>query len=145
MPHEFAGHYKAKHPEGTPTDPRIAEALGQKAKDGRVSCAAAHRIARELNEPPEKVGQNIDLLELRIHKCQLGLFGYGKEADKVQPAARIEPSLEKEIQAALEDGHRLSCASAWQIASKLGCKRREVAAACEALQLKITACQIGAF
>ena len=145
MPHEFAGHYKAKHPQGTQPDPHIAESLRQKVKDGRVSCAASHRIAKELNASPQRVGQNIDLLEFRIHKCQLGLFGYGKEGDKVQPADRIESSLEKEIQAALEDGRRLSCASAWRIAKTVGCGRREVGAACEALKLKITDCQIGAF
>lgn len=145
MPHEFAGHYKAKHPEGTQPDARIADALQQKAKDGRVSCAAAHQIARQLNEPPEKVGQNIDLLEFRIHQCQMGLFGYGAQELKLQPSAQIEPALEKAIHDALQDGNRLSCALAWQIARTLGCKRKAVSAACEALKIKITGCQIGAF
>jgi len=145
MPHEFAGRYKAKHPEGTQPAPHITEALNPKVKDGRISCAAAHHIAQELNEPPERVGQTADLLEFRISKCQLGLFGYGSKDNKVAPAKQIEPSLEKAIKNALQEDNRLSCISIWKIAETLDCKRMEVSAACEMLKIKICACQIGAF
>jgi len=145
MPHEFAGRYKAKHPRGTQPAPHITEALHPKVKDGRISCAAAHRIAQELNEPPERVGQTADLLEFRINKCQLGLFGYGSKDNKVAPAQQIEPSLEKAIQNDLQDNDRLTCISIWKIAEMLDCKRMEVSAACETLKIKIYACQIGAF
>ncbi len=145
MPHEFAGNYKIKHPQGTQLASHIAQALQEKVKDGRISCAAAHQIAQKLNEPPERVGQTTDLLEFRINKCQLGLFGYGAKGNKVAPAKQIEPSLEKAIQNTLQEGNRLSCISIWKIAETLDCKRMEVAAACEMLKIKIFACQIGAF
>ena len=145
MPHEFAGRYKAKHPHGTQPAPHIAQALHQKVKDGRISCAAAHMIAQELNESPKQVGQTTDLLEFRISKCQLGLFGYGSKDNKVAPAKQIEPSLEKAIKNALQEGNRLSCISIWKIAQTLDCKRMEVSAACETLKTKIVSCQIGAF
>jgi hypothetical protein len=145
MPHEFAGHYKTKHPQGTQPASYIAEALQNKVKDERISCAAAHHIAQELDESPERVGQTADLLEFRINKCQLGLFGYGSKDNKVAPAKQIEPSLEKAIQNALQEGNRLSCISVWKIAETLDCKRMEVSAACETLKIKIGACQIGAF
>ncbi len=145
MPHEFAGHYKEKHPQGTQPASHIAEALQLKVKDGRISCAAAHQIANELNETPERVGQTADLSELRINRCQLGLFGYGSKDNKVAPAKQIEASLEKALQNALQEGNRLSCIAAWTIAETLDCKRKEVAAACEMLKIKICDCQIGAF
>ena len=145
MPHEFAGRYKTKHPQGTQPAAHIAQTLQKKVKDGRISCAAAHRIAQELNEPPERVGQTADLLEFRIGKCQLGLFGYGSKDNKVAPAKQIEPSLEKALQNALQDNDRLTCVSVWKIAETLDCKRKEVSAACETLKIKIFACQIGAF
>jgi hypothetical protein len=145
MPHEFAGHYKTKHPQGTQPASHIAEALQTKVKDGRISCAAVHHIAQELSESPERVGQTADLLEFRINKCQLGLFGYGSKDNKVAPAKQVEPSLEKALQNALQDGNRLSCIAAWTIAETLDCKRKEVAAACEMLKIKICDCQIGAF
>ncbi len=145
MPHEFAGRYKTKHPQGTQPAPDIAQALQQKVKDSRISCAAAHLIAQELNESPEQVGQTADLLEFRINKCQLGLFGHGSKNNKVAPAKQVEPSLEKSIQNSLQEGNRLTCISAWKIAETLGCERREVSAACETLKIKIVSCQIGAF
>ena len=82
MTHEDAGHYAAKHPEEK-IDPAIADAIAVKEKEGRVTCAAAHAIAKKLNRSPQVVGINIDLLEKRIRRCQLGLFGYGKQGDIV--------------------------------------------------------------
>ena len=145
MPHEFAGRYKEKHPEGTQPAPHIAKTLNDVVKEGRIACAIAHKIASELNEKPERVGQTIDLSEYRINKCQLGLFGYGSENNKVAPARQVEPSLEKAIQNALQEGNRLTCIAAWKIAETQDCKRMEVSAACETLKIKIVACQLGAF
>ena len=76
MAHEDAGHYAAKHPEGTEVDPAINQELQQKVIAGKISCAAAHTIAGALNVAPKQVGTAIDLMEARIQKCQMGLFGY---------------------------------------------------------------------
>ena len=81
MTHEDAGHYAAKHPNAK-ADPAIAAAIEEKQTDGRITCAAAHAIASKLGCPPEAVGVNIDLLEMRIAKCQLGLFGHGSVKGK---------------------------------------------------------------
>ena len=48
----------------------------KKMKNNRISCAGAHKIASVLHAAPAEVGRTIDLLEARIVKCQLGLFGY---------------------------------------------------------------------
>jgi hypothetical protein len=144
MTHENAGRYAAKHPEGAKPDPRVAEALKTKIKDGAVSCAAAHRIARALNLLPKEVGRTMDLMELKIVKCQMGLFGYTPEKKIVQPADTVSPELEAAITAEWKDG-RLSCRTAWDIADRFGISRMEMASACEALAVKVSPCQIGAF
>ena len=75
MTHKDAGKYGAKHP-GANLDERIASHIKEKITDNTISCAEAHRIAGDLDIDPVDVGTTIDLLEVRIKKCQLGLFGY---------------------------------------------------------------------
>jgi len=144
MTHEDAGHYAAKHPDAK-ADPAIAAAIEEKQTDGRITCAAAHAIASKLGCPPEAVGVNIDLLEKRIAKCQLGLFGHGSKKGKtVAKASSVAAELEKAIRAAM-DGDRITCKAAWDVADHLNLKRLDVACACEALEIKIGQCQLGAF
>lgn len=144
MPHEFCGHYAAKHPPGTEADERIAEAVRAAASDGRVSCAAAHRIAADLGVHPSEVGKTMDLLEYRIAKCQLGLFGYTPEKKIVDPAETVLQELRDALSAALAND-RLPCESAWRIADRFGISRLAVAAACETTNLRVSPCQLGAF
>jgi hypothetical protein len=144
MTHEDAGHYAAKHPSGN-IDSQIAEAVAGKEKDGRITCAAAHAIAKRFSVSPQTVGMNIDLLEKRIRRCQLGLFGHDrKTTKKVKPAGLVTQKLEQAIRQAM-DGDRITCAAAWQVAETMGLTKLELASACETLEIKIKPCQLGAF
>lgn len=144
MTHEDAGHYAAKHPNAS-IDADIKDAIEKKDKNGKVTCAAAHGIAENLNYTPGQVGVNLDLLEKRISKCQLGLFGYGAGKTKaVKPAASVSPELEKQIKSALSQG-KISCKSAWDIAQKLNVGKMDVSFAIEALNIRVSHCQLGAF
>lgn len=144
MTHEDAGHYAAKHPKGTEADPGISAKLQKNIIDGKVSCAAAHAVADELHVAPEKVGQAIDLMEARIHKCQLGLFGYQPRKRIVKPAANPSAAVESAVKAELVNG-RISCRKTWDIAEQLGQKRMDVASVCEGMGIKVDKCQLGAF
>jgi hypothetical protein len=144
MTHEDAGHYASKHPSSTVPDERITEAVRSRASEGTIPCAAAHKIAADLDVRPSEVGQAIDLLEIKLTKCQLGLFGYGPLKRIVRPAASVAPPLREAIEASLVD-NRLPCRSAWEIAAELGIKKMDVSNACEALKIKINRCQIGTF
>jgi LAO/AO transport system kinase len=46
----------------------------RKAVEGKLSCAAARKIAEELNIPFRDVGDAADQLGIRINNCQLGCF-----------------------------------------------------------------------
>lgn len=144
MPHHSEGHYADKHPEGRKMDPRIADAVRAEAGEGHVSCASAHKLAAELQTTPEVIGFHLDMAEARITKCQLGLFGYGEKKKIVKPAASVDGELAKALSGATAGG-RLACSAAWGIADRFRMSRLEVACACEALGIRISPCQLGAF
>jgi len=125
-------------------DEQIAAAIQEKAVNGEISCRNIMDIAQKLNKEIAVVGVNVDLAELHINKCQLGLFGYRPETRIVKAAASIAPELEEVIRKSLQDGC-LPCISAWNIADTREIPRMDVASACEKLGIKIKPCQIGAF
>ena len=144
MTHEDAGHYAAKHAAGTRPVPGVEEAVKNKIKDSYITCAAAHKIALDLGVTPAEVGVAVDLMEARLSKCQLGLFGYAPDRRIVKPASEVSHELEEAIKKALVDS-RITCLSCWDIAKEFGIARMDVASACEALRVRIFSCQLGAF
>ena len=144
MAHQDAPDYAGKHPKGTTIDPALAEALKAKAGDGRITCSAAHGIAHELAVAPEAVGVAIDMLRIKISKCQLGLFGYGPQRVADVKAPTISQVMKEAIGVALVD-NRLPCLSAWKLAEQFGVTKMELFAACEVLKIRLSACQLGTF
>lgn len=144
MTKEDEGHYAKKHLHDSKVNPEIEAALKQLASNGEIPCAVAFKIASDLNVEPGDVGITADLLEMRLTKCQLGLFGYKPTKSIVEPAQNISKGLEEDIRKGLEEG-KLPCVTAWRIAKDMGVRKMEVSSACEALEIKICSCQIGAF
>jgi len=144
MKEQDRGRFAKKHRAGAKTNPKIEAALRQEASSGELPCAVAFKVASALDVQPEEVGRVADLLEMRLIKCQMGLFGYQPEKRIVKPARHVSEQLDKAIRERLKD-KRLPCESAWRIAKNLGIRKMEVSSACEALRIKISACQIGAF
>jgi hypothetical protein len=118
--------------------------VNQQASKGKISCAAAFKIAGDSKISPKEVGITADLLEIPIVQCQLGLFGHEPKMKIIEPAETISQALENAVRSALVDG-RLPCKSAWDIADRFSMGKAEVTSACEALEIKICACQLGAF
>jgi hypothetical protein len=125
-------------------DERIAKAVREWLSEGKLRCADAFLIAEELAVMPLDVGEAADELEVRLARCQLGLFGYGDPKRIVKPAERVAPMLEQAIREGLVGG-RLPCAEAWAIAARLEIPKLEVANAAEKLDIRISQCQLGAF
>ena len=145
MTHEQKGRFKDKHPPGTTVDPRIVPALKKVSEKLAITCEKAHAVAADLGVSPKEVGTAIDLQEGRIHKCQLGLFGYGNKGKTVKAAGSISPGVQTAIEKAQDLDRCLTCVEAWRIADGLSLPRLTVAGACEALGVKIVTCQLGAF
>jgi hypothetical protein len=144
MTHEDKGKYFKKHPEGSTVDDELKQEILNQVKNNNMSCKKAEEIAGELGFTLEATGMAIDLLNINITKCQLGLFGYGETKKVVQAAKEVAPELKENIESAMQD-EKLSCAAAWEIAKKLNIPRMKVCSACEALEIKIKSCQLGAF
>lgn len=144
MTHGAGGHYRQKHRPGAVVDPVIRDALFKNAVEGKLPCGIAFDVAKHLGVAPEDVGRTADLMELRLVKCQLGLFGYEPKKSIVKPAASVNPTFEKTIREALVND-RLPCKRAWEIAERLGMHKMKVSAACDALGIRIRPCQLGAF
>ena len=144
MTREQGPKFSEKHGADTQMDPAVKQKIEDNAKNNEISCAVAFQMAEELKATPADVGKGIDLLDIRLIKCQLGLFGYGPGKKAVKPKSPQSRDLEEAIRVALV-GKKLSCRAAWDIASRFNVPRMAVSAACEALNIKIKPCQLGAF
>ena len=144
MTHEDSGHYARKHPPDRKPDPKLVDVLKKRSHEGKISCAAASEVAKEMGMSPGEVGFTADFLELAIVKCQLGLYGYQPLKKILKPAETVPVGLEEAIQKASEN-NRISCKDIWAIAEKANVKKMVVSSACEALKIKIFSCQLGAF
>jgi hypothetical protein len=144
MTHKDKGGYGKKHAPELKLNPAIAEAVKQGASDGKITCTAAFKVASKLKVTPDEVGITIDLLEIPVIKCQLGLFGYGPSKKGVIAAETVSPALEAAIRKSLVK-EKLPCASAWEIAVTFNIAKREITSVCEILKIKISSCQLGTF
>lgn len=145
MAHKDEGNYGAKHGGGeVEINHEIAEQIWRKGKDNSLDCAAAHEIAAEMGVQPGEVGETLDLMEWKITRCQLGLFGYGKPSKRIKAAETVLPEQEAVLRKKVNKGG-ISCLSVWEAAKELSVSRLEAACLCDALELKIKDCQLGSF
>jgi len=116
--------------------------------DGRLSCAMANNIARELEVEPIEVGDVATALDIQASRCQLGLFGHGPKGEGkgriVESGTEVSEGLAARISDALIKG-KLPCSAAWEIASEFKMTRLELANAAETLGVRVSPCQLGFF
>ena len=143
MTHQNTGNYTAKHSDSQSPE-ILKDKVAEAAENNQLSCSKAHKLAQETGFSPAQVGRVADLLEIRLTGCQLGLFGQGRKKNKIEAATTPAP----ELCEALTDGLKnncLPCLEAWETAARLNLKKTDITAACEALKIKISPCQLGAF
>ena len=141
MTKENSGNYKAKHPGNSTIDPQLETHVRGASKDNRITCKSAEDLAQDLSIPISQVGRVVDLLEIKITECQLGVFGTGKENKAPDPQSE---KLNKQLSQVTAD-KQLSCTDAWKVAQETKFSRSQVRAACDSLGIKIVSCQLGAF
>lgn len=125
-------------------DGAIAAAVKKLSLNDELTCTDATAVAVTLNKPMPEVGLTLDLLEISITKCQLGLFGYHPQKRIVSQAQSIAPELEAAVRERLVNG-ALPCDAAWEIAGNLALPKMKIASVCEVMKIKIKPCQLGAF
>lgn len=132
-----------KHAGKSP-DPKIEAELAIKNIEGELPCALAFDVATDLNVTPAEVGVTCDLVNIKISKCQIGLFGYQPNKKPVTAAKEPTAALKEAILSAQTD-KRITCQIAWEIAARLKVGKIAVGSACEAMGIKVKDCQVGAF
>jgi intein-encoded DNA endonuclease-like protein len=136
--------FSTKHGPDEKPDTSIKNEILKQTKNEKIPCAVAFEIAKVLRISPEKVGKTADLMNFKLTKCQLGLFGYQPKKKIVNSQENIKEDVKNAISDALAQG-RLSCKKAWDIAHRFHVGKMTVSGACEALGIKINDCQLGAF
>ncbi|OFW56392.1 MAG: hypothetical protein A2W01_00115 [Candidatus Solincola sediminis] len=53
---------------------KVLEAVKTQAKEGRINCATALKLAQDLGVPPGEVGKAANALNIKISNCSLGCF-----------------------------------------------------------------------
>ncbi len=136
--------FSTKHGPDEKPDTLIKNEILKQTKNEKIPCAVAFEIAKALQISPEMVGKTADLMNFKLTKCQLGLFGYQPQKKIVKPQDSIKANVKDAISDALFQ-ERLSCKDAWDIASRLNVGKMTVSSTCEAMGVKIKGCQLGAF
>lgn len=138
-----------KIPAGRKVDPKLAEAIKARLKDGKLDCAAAFMIAKNDKVAPLVVGDTADSLDIHLSHCQIGLFGFpghAKAWDAPGWKDAVEPKgLEDAVRASLDPDGSLSCSAAWSVADRFSVARALVGRLASRLNIKIKNCQLGAF
>ena len=125
-------------------DPALETAVLKQAENGEMACAVAFDLAVALGVEAGEIGVAMDLKNLRITQCQLGLFGYHPKKKITTPADSVSNDLEQALRGGTVDD-RLPCKTAWTIAHRFKLPKLAVGRACETLGIKIKPCQLGAF
>ena len=143
--HQDYGHYAGKHSPEEEINKTAEAELQKHVRNEKISCRSAHETAEKLGISPAEVGKTIDLMEIRIMGCQLGLFGIGKGRGKAESAMPENAAAVKEEIKKLSENGRISCLGLWTVAGNTGCSKQEAAMVCEKAEIKIVDCQLGAF
>jgi len=125
-------------------DQRLLEIIKERLQSGKLPCAVAFDIAKKNGIRPQTIGETVNAADIRLCKCQLGLFGYSPENKIIKPLDSVNPELAQEIIDTKKD-NVIQCVQIWEVAKKLGMRKLHVSCACESLKLKIKGCQLGAF
>ena len=136
--------FSDKHEATEKPNPEIKNQIERQSKNNEIPCAVAFEIAENIRILPAEVGKTIDLMNYKLVKCQLGLFGYTPEKKIVNPQDTTNNDLKNAIQNALVN-EKLPCQSAWEIAARFQVSKMTVSGIAEAMGFKIKPCQLGAF
>lgn len=136
--------FSTKHRPDEKPENEIKNEILKQSNNQKISCAVAFEIAKSLKISPNKVGKTADLMNFKLTKCQLGLFGYQPQKKIAKPIEKTKTDVKDAVSNNLVQG-RLSCKGAWDIALRFNVSKMTVSGVCEAMGIKIKDCQLGAF
>lgn len=134
-----------KPPVDFSPDEAVKERFLHHIHDNRLPCAEAFALSEKLALSEATLGHYADACNVRLEKCQIGLFGYGPGKKRlVEKKDAVPDNLAQALTRQTTDGV-VTCASVFDIAQGLGIGKIDVGNACETLGIKIKGCRFGAF
>jgi hypothetical protein len=113
---------------------------------GRLPCALAFRAAADIGVAPVEVREAADAADIRVSRCQLGLFGFEEFGEKrLDHCATEVPDDLRDALSSAATSDAVSCAVAWRLADSLGVPRVLVGSAANAMGIRVVQCQLGCF
>lgn len=144
MSREHEGDYASKHQQNEEINPEIAEKIYQLQRDKTLGCGTAHLIAKQLNVEPIEVGKTMDLMEIKIEYCLLGLFGWPNKRIFAQKDFDVPHDVETKLLEQSDNG-KISCKNVWELADTYNLTKLQMAQLCDKNNIKVSPCQLGAF
>ena len=135
--------YSKKHDQSLKPDPLIENEIKKRVKD-EIFCITAFEIAKDIDVSLIEIGKTLDLLNIPLAKCQLGLFGHKPNKKTVESENTENQDLINSIKSAMVN-NRLSCSEAFKIAHEYNKSKIRINNICQANKIKIKPCQLGAF
>lgn len=112
----------------------------------RLPCVVAFHAAEELGITAREVGAVANNADVRVSRCQLGLFGFEEFGEKrFTGCVAVIPSELREALTERSTSKTIPCPTAWQIADDLAIPRILVGVAANKMGIRITHCQLGCF
>ncbi len=136
--------FAAKHGQDAQPDPILAEEIQKRLKNETLPCAVAFDLADRFRVSPSEVGKAVDLLDISLSKCQLGLFGYLPDNKIVVEEQTTNQELVQALKGSMQND-RLHCEAAWRVAEQFKINKLKLSNICQANGIKIKFCQLGAF
>lgn len=133
-----------RHHEGFVPDQEIAEKIKTESENGYITCASAFKLAGKIGISYSELGKYADTFDIRLSKCRIGLFGYGKGVKLVKKLDTVDDRIEEKINPLLTD-NRVNCEDVLRIAEELNISPVMVGSVCQTNNIKIKNCCLGAF
>lgn len=134
---------KKSQVEFTP-DETIAEKIKERMENGYLSCSVAFKLADQLGLSNGEMGRYADVLDLRLTKCRIGLFGYGKGVKLVKQLELVDTVLESRVDQFVKN-ERVNCEDVLKVADEFKISPVQVGSVCQTRGIKIKNCCLGAF
>jgi len=137
--------------KNTPIDYEIVTQKIKESGLSSVGTASIREIKKLVDNIQKATGDKFIRMEMGIPGLPPAQIGVEAEIEALRAGkASIYPDiwgfedLKNEISDALVQG-RLSCKSAWDIATRFNVHKMKISGACEAMGIRIKHCQLGAF
>ena len=115
----------------------LAQILNQYLNEnGKINCLDGFKLAKKLGVEPGEIGEITKKLNIKIDKCELGVFGTNNFIDK-------DEEIYEKLLTKADEKKNILCKDAWLVAKEFSLKK--VGSTTKNSDLEVIYCQLGCF